>query len=65
MNFYNAPLVVSMVDCGEYNQGIKSEKIGQCIAIKSQNTLLVIGTVNCGEFLQHTLSTCNFDDELL
>ena len=43
-----------MVDCGEFHQGIRSEKIGRLIAVNFYNTLLVIVTVNCGEFL-HTL----------
>ena len=33
-----------MVNCGEFIQGIRSEKIV---------------TVNCGEFLQHTPSYCD------
>ena len=44
MNFYNTLLVIVMVNCGEFIQGIRSEKIV---------------TVNCGEFLQHTLSYCD------
>ena len=44
MNFYNTLLVVVTVNCGEFIQGIKSEKIV---------------TVNGGEFLQHTLSYCD------
>ena len=44
MNFYNALLVIVTVNCSEFIQGIRSEKIV---------------TVNCGEFLQHTLSYCD------
>ena len=44
MNFYNPLLVIVTVNCGEFIQGIRSEKIV---------------TVNCGEFLQHTLSYCD------
>ena len=44
MNFYNTLLVISTVDCCEFNQVIRAEKIG-----------LVI----CSEFIQHTLSNCN------
>ena len=47
MNFYNTLCVIVTVYCGEFIQGIRSEKIV---------------TVNCSEFLQHTLSYC--DDEL-
>ena len=47
MNFYNTLLVIVTVNCGEFIQGIRSEKI-------------VI--VNNGEFLQHTLSY--YDGEL-
>ena len=44
MNFYNTLLVFVTVNCGEFIQGIRSEKIV---------------TVNCGEFLQPTLSYCD------
>ena len=44
MNFYNTLLVIVTVNCGEFIQGIRSEKIV---------------TVNWGEFLQHTLSYCD------
>ena len=44
MYFYNTILVIVTVNCGEFIQGIRSEKIV---------------TVNCGEFLQHTLSYCD------
>ena len=44
MNFYNTLLVIVAVNCGEFIQGIRSEKIV---------------TVNCGEFLQHILSFCD------
>ena len=40
MNIYNTILV----NCGEFIQGIRSEKIV---------------AVNCGEFLQHTPSYCD------
>ena len=44
MNIYNTILVIVAVNCGEFIQGIRSEKIQ---------------TVNCGEFLQHTLGYCD------
>ena len=44
MNFYNTLLVIVTVNCGEFIQGIRSEKIV---------------TVNWGQFLQHTLSYCD------
>ena len=44
MNFYNTLLVIVTVNCGEFIQGIRSEKIV---------------TVNWGEFQQHTLSYCD------
>ena len=44
MNFYNTLLVIVTENCGEFIQGIRSEKIV---------------TVNCGELLQHTLSYCD------
>ena len=47
MNFYNTLLVIVTVNCGEFIQGIRSEKIVM---------------VYCGEFLQHTLSS--YDGEL-
>ena len=47
MNFYNTLLVIVTVNCGEFIQEIRSEKMV---------------TVNYGEFLQHTLSY--YDSEL-
>ena len=44
MNFYNTLLVIVTVNCGEFIQGIRSEKIVK---------------VNWGVFLQHTLSYCD------
>ena len=44
MNFYNTLLVIVTVNCGEFIQGIRSEKIVK---------------VSCGEFQQHTLSICD------
>ena len=44
MNFNNTFVVIVTVNCGEFIQGIRSEKIV---------------TVNCGEFLIHTLSYCD------
>ena len=38
--FYNTLLVISTLYCGEFNQGIRSEKIGRVIAVN---------------FLHHTL----------
>ena len=62
MNFFNTLFVISAVDCGEFHQRLRSEKIGLGIAVNFHNTLLVISTVNCGELLLHTL--CNFDGRL-
>ena len=44
MNFYNTLLVIVTVNCGEFIQGIRSEKIVK---------------MNCVEFLQYTLSYCD------
>ena len=44
MNFYNTLLVIVTVNCSEFIQGIRSEKIVM---------------MNCDEFLQHTLSYCD------
>ena len=64
VKFYNTLLVISTVDCDEFHQGLRSEKlmIGNRIALNFYNTLLVILTLNCGEFLQRTLG--NFDGEM-
>ena len=62
MNLYNTSLVILTINCGEFYQGIRSEKIGRLNAVNINITLLVIVTVNWGEFLKHTLSNC--DDEL-
>ena len=59
MNIYNTILVIVTVNCGEFIQGIRSEKI---VTVNFYNTLLVIVMVNCGDFQQHTLSKC--DSEL-
>ena len=62
MNFYNTLFIIWTVDCGEFYQGIRSEKIGLGFAVSFFNKLLVIVTVNRCELLQHTLS--NYDSEL-
>ena len=62
VNFYNTLCVILAEDCGEFHEGLKSEKIGRGIVVNFYNTHLVILTVNNGEFLQHTLS--NFNGEL-
>ena len=41
VNFYNTLSVILTVNCGEFHQGLSSEK------------KLIL---NCGEFMQHTLS---------
>ena len=39
MNFYNTHfLVILTVDCGEFHKGLRSEKIGQGIAVNFYNT---------------------------
>ena len=58
VNFDNTLIVISTVDCDEFNQGIRSEKIGRFIAENFYSTLCVCD----GEFLQHTLS--NLDGSL-
>ena len=63
--FNNTLLVISMVECREFNQEIKklstthSEYLWWWIAVDCYSTLLVIVRMNCGEFLQHTLSNCD------
>ena len=41
VNFDNTLVVISTVDCDEFNKGIRSEKIGQYIAENIYNTLFV------------------------
>ena len=62
VNFYNTRLVIVTLECGEFHQEIKSEKIERQIAVNFYNTLLVIVTVNYVELIQHTL--CNFNGRL-
>ena len=38
--------------------------LGRKATKQTNNTLLVIVTLNCGEFQKHTLSNSNCDDEL-
>ena len=59
MNLLNTLLIIVTVDCGEFNQGISSEKIGRLIVVNFYNTHLVILMVNCGEFLKRTFSNCD------
>ena len=40
-NFDNKLVVISKVDCDEFNQGIRSEKIGRFIAENFYSTLFV------------------------
>ena len=56
MNLCYTLLVISMVDCGEFHQGFRSEKIGRLIVVDIHNTLFVILMVNCVEISQHFLS---------
>ena len=62
MDFYNTILVISTVDCGESDLGLRPENIGWRNEVNFYNTLLVILMVNCGELLQITLS--NLDGRL-
>ena len=50
VNFYNTLLVISMVNYGDFHDGLRYEKIGQWIAMNFYNTLLVISMVNYSEF---------------
>ena len=50
VNFYNTLCVILAVDCGEFHEGLKSEKIGRVIVVNFYNTHLVILTVNNGDF---------------
>ena len=59
MNIYNTLLVIVTVNCGEFIQGIRSEKIVTVNCGEFYNTLLVIVKLSCGEFQQHTLSKCD------
>ena len=38
------------LDCGEFQRGLMSEKIGWLIAVKFYNSLVVIWAVDCGEW---------------
>ena len=48
MNFFSTLLVVSMVDCSEFHERLRSVK--NCM-------------VNCGEILQHILSNFNRESQ--
>ena len=55
-NFYNTLSVISMMNCGAFYHGLRSEKIGWCIAVNFYNTLLVISMVDCSEFYEGLMS---------
>ena len=48
--FLHTLLLISTLDCGEFHQGLKSEKNWTVNLMNFSNTLLVISTVNCSDF---------------